>query len=138
MGGTGAPGAGSLIKEVTDSPLLGAKAAMQTSFDTFGSFPASVMTAPPYECPTKRPFRLTDDLGRVAATSPARLRVGLGDAHVLVRLLEDPVDALPSGAIDKAAVDENYGGSHVRTHDIRQVIAAARFEQKNADIGIFR
>jgi hypothetical protein len=28
MGGTGAPGAGSLISELTDSPLSGAKAAM--------------------------------------------------------------------------------------------------------------
>ena len=39
IGGTGAPGAGSLIKEATDSPLSGAKAAMYTSFATLGSLP---------------------------------------------------------------------------------------------------
>jgi hypothetical protein len=31
-----------------------------------------------------------------------------------------------------------FVGGATNPHDIRQVIAAARFEQKNADIGIFR
>src|SRR5258706_13107134 len=47
MGGTGAPGTGSLISEFTDSPLSGANAAMYTRPATFGSLPASVMTTPP-------------------------------------------------------------------------------------------
>src|SRR5204862_1934169 len=53
IGGTGAPGGGSLIRTATDSPLSGANAAMYTSPATFGSLPASVITAPPYECPTR-------------------------------------------------------------------------------------
>src|SRR6202007_314303 len=52
IGGTGAPGGGFLIRADTDSPLSGAKAAMYTSPATLGSFPASVMTTPPYEWPT--------------------------------------------------------------------------------------
>src|SRR5438034_6313588 len=47
IGGTGAPGGGSLISADTDSPLSGAKAAMYTRAETFGWFPASVITAPP-------------------------------------------------------------------------------------------
>src|SRR5438876_11430970 len=47
IGGTGAPGAGSLMSDPTDSPLSGAKAAMYTRAETFGWFPASVITAPP-------------------------------------------------------------------------------------------
>src|SRR5882672_224086 len=47
IGGTGAPGGGSLINVATDSPLSGANAVMYTSPATFGSFPASVITAPP-------------------------------------------------------------------------------------------
>src|SRR6266849_4247434 len=47
IGGTGAPGGGSLISEDTDSPLSGAKAVIYTSPATLGSFPASVITAPP-------------------------------------------------------------------------------------------
>src|SRR4029077_3772852 len=53
IGGTGAPGGGSLISDPTDSPLSGAKAAMYTRAETFGWFPASVITAPPYEWPTR-------------------------------------------------------------------------------------
>src|SRR5256714_14946110 len=49
IGGTGAPGTGSLMSAATDSPLSGAKAAMYTSPATLGSFPASVITTPPYE-----------------------------------------------------------------------------------------
>src|SRR6202049_2951196 len=49
IGGTGAPGGGSLISVPTDSPLAGAKAAMYTRAETFGWFPASVITAPPLE-----------------------------------------------------------------------------------------
>ena len=45
--GTGAPGGGSLIGVATDSPLSGAKAVIYTSPTTLGSFPASVITAPP-------------------------------------------------------------------------------------------
>src|SRR5438309_8034753 len=45
IGGTGAPGGGSLISDDTDSPLSGAKAATYTSPATFGSVPASVITA---------------------------------------------------------------------------------------------
>src|SRR6267143_1765475 len=44
---TAAPGGGSLISVATDSPLSGANAVMYTSPATFGSFPASVITAPP-------------------------------------------------------------------------------------------
>src|ERR1700741_3650233 len=47
IGGPGAPGGGSLISDPTDSPLSGAKAAMYTRAETFGWFPASVITAPP-------------------------------------------------------------------------------------------
>src|SRR5216683_3384901 len=47
IGGTGAPGGGSLISDPTDSPLSGAKAAMYTRAETLGWFPASVITAPP-------------------------------------------------------------------------------------------
>src|SRR6266850_4818438 len=47
IGGTGALGGGSLISDPTDSPLSGAKAAMYTRAETFGWFPASVITAPP-------------------------------------------------------------------------------------------
>src|SRR6266480_6339999 len=47
IGGTGAPGGGSLMSDDTDSPLSGAKAAMYTSPATFGSVPASVITTPP-------------------------------------------------------------------------------------------
>src|SRR5207244_11893085 len=53
IGGTGAPGGGSLISVATDSPLSGAKAVIYTSPATLGSFPASVITAPPYEWPTR-------------------------------------------------------------------------------------
>src|SRR5208282_1910417 len=47
MGGTGAPGGGSLMSVATDSPLSGAKAVMYTRPATFGLLPASVITAPP-------------------------------------------------------------------------------------------
>src|SRR5688572_23738653 len=47
IGGTGAPGGGSLISEDTDSPASGAKAAMYTSPATLGWSPASVITTPP-------------------------------------------------------------------------------------------
>src|SRR6059036_1854138 len=53
IGGTGAPGGGSLMREPTDSPLSGAKAVMYTNAATFGWVPASVITAPPYEWPTR-------------------------------------------------------------------------------------
>src|SRR6266478_4787906 len=47
IGGTGAPGGGLAIRVLTDSPLSGAKPVMYTNPATFGSVPASVMTAPP-------------------------------------------------------------------------------------------
>src|SRR5712671_5495205 len=47
IGGTGAPGGGSLMSDDTDSPSSKAKAAMYTRAETFGWFPASVITAPP-------------------------------------------------------------------------------------------
>src|SRR6266404_5839831 len=47
IGGTGAPGGGSLMSDDTDSPLSGANAVMYASPATFGSVPASVITAPP-------------------------------------------------------------------------------------------
>src|ERR1700741_3799955 len=53
IGGTGAPGGGFLISDDTDSPLSGANAAMYTRPATFGSLPASVITTPPYEWPTR-------------------------------------------------------------------------------------
>src|SRR6202049_4188128 len=46
IGGTGAPGGGSLRSADTDSPLSGANAVIYTSPTTLGSFPASVITAP--------------------------------------------------------------------------------------------
>src|SRR5580765_7357301 len=49
IGGWGPPAGKPLISDPTDSPLSGAKAAMYTNAATFGSVPASVMTAPPYE-----------------------------------------------------------------------------------------
>src|SRR3989449_8959166 len=53
IGGTGAPGGGSLINDPTDSPLFGAKAAMYKRAVTLGWFPASVITPPPSEWPTR-------------------------------------------------------------------------------------
>ncbi len=47
MGGTGAPGGGSAMRVLTDSPLSGAKAAMYASEATLGWVPASLMTTPP-------------------------------------------------------------------------------------------
>src|ERR671918_1440959 len=47
IGGTAAPGGGSLMSAATDSPASGAKAAMYTRPATLGSLPASVITAPP-------------------------------------------------------------------------------------------
>src|SRR5262245_63136128 len=77
IGGTGAPGGGSLISADTDSPLSGAKAATYTRPATFGSFPASVITAPPYEWPTRitGPFCAASVLF-VTATSSANEIVG--------------------------------------------------------------
>src|SRR5467141_5022730 len=72
IGGTGAPGGGSLISDDTDSPLSGAKAATYTSPATFGSVPASVMTAPPYEWPTRMTGPFCTAIARfVVATSSA-------------------------------------------------------------------
>src|SRR5207245_2884547 len=77
IGGTGAPGGGSLISVDTDSPLSGANAATYTRAATFGSVPASVITAPPYEWPT----RITGpscaaSVRLVTATSSTNERVG--------------------------------------------------------------
>src|SRR2546423_828268 len=47
IGGTGAPGGGGFINESPQSPLFGAKGGMYTRAETFGWFPASVITAPP-------------------------------------------------------------------------------------------
>src|SRR5712675_1030212 len=47
IGGTGAPGGGSLMSVATDSPLSGAKAVIYTRPATLGWLPASVITAPP-------------------------------------------------------------------------------------------
>src|ERR1700751_4485555 len=47
IGGWGPPGGKPLMSDPTDSPLSGAKAAMYTRAETFGWFPASVITAPP-------------------------------------------------------------------------------------------
>src|SRR3984893_2390870 len=53
IGGTGALGGGSLISVPTDSPLSGAKAAMYTRAETFGWFPASLITVRHREWPTR-------------------------------------------------------------------------------------
>src|SRR5262249_6340481 len=63
--------------EAAVSPLSGAKAAIYTRALTRGSTPASVMTKPPQECPT----RMTSPLARsiallVAVTSSSRDVVG--------------------------------------------------------------
>src|SRR6267143_4349710 len=72
IGGTGAPGGGFLISASTDSPLSGAKAETYTSPATFGSLPASVMTLPPYEWPTRITGPFCDAIARfVVATSSA-------------------------------------------------------------------
>src|SRR6266550_3213211 len=47
IGGTGAPGGGSAMRVLTDSPLSGANAAMYTREVTAGWLPASLITAPP-------------------------------------------------------------------------------------------
>src|SRR5580765_1163861 len=47
IGGWGPPDGKPLMRDPTDSPLSGAKAAMYTRAETFGWFPASVITAPP-------------------------------------------------------------------------------------------
>src|SRR5262245_44798363 len=77
IGGTGAPGTGSLMSVDTDSPLSGANAATYTRPATFGSLPASVITAPPYEWPTRitGPFKAA--IARfVTATSSMSEMVG--------------------------------------------------------------
>src|SRR6267142_3454909 len=77
IGGTAAPGGGSLSSEDTDSPLSGANAATYTSPATFGSLPASVITAPPYEWPTRIAGPFWAARARlVTATSSAKERVG--------------------------------------------------------------
>ena len=53
IGGTGALGSGSAIMLATDSPPSGANAATYTRPSTCGWLPASVMTTPPYEWPTR-------------------------------------------------------------------------------------
>src|SRR4030095_3065977 len=77
IGGTGAPGGGSLMSEATDSPLSGANAAMYTRPATFGWLAASVITTPPYEWPTRiaGPFCVAS-ARFVTATSPASEIVG--------------------------------------------------------------
>src|SRR4029434_278939 len=70
IGGTGAPGAGSLISAAADSPRPVATAAMETRVATRGSVPASVMTTPPYEWPTRTTGDFCSAMTRlVAATS---------------------------------------------------------------------
>src|SRR6267154_6000867 len=70
IGGAGAPGGGFLISVSTDSPLSGANAATYTSPTTLGSVPASLITAPPYECPTRMTGPSCSAIARcVAATS---------------------------------------------------------------------
>src|SRR6185295_596876 len=77
IGGTGAPGGGSLISVDTDSPLSGANAATYTSPATFGSLPASVITTPPYEWPTRITGPFCAAMARfVTATSSASETVG--------------------------------------------------------------
>src|SRR6202034_689108 len=49
IGGTGAPGGGSAISELTDSPVSGANAAREASAGRLGWLPASAMTTPPEE-----------------------------------------------------------------------------------------
>src|SRR5215475_528114 len=66
-----------LPREATVSPLSGANAAIYTKALTRGSTPASVMTKPPQECPT----RITSPPARsiallVAVTSSSREVVG--------------------------------------------------------------
>src|SRR6266436_3782930 len=77
IGGCGPPAGKVLISASTDWPLSGAKAAMYTSAATLGSLPASVITAPPYECPTRitGPGCASITLF-VVATSPASEIVG--------------------------------------------------------------
>src|SRR6266850_8304616 len=77
IGGTGVPGGGSLMSVATDSPLSGAKAVIYTSPATLGWVPASVITAPPYEWPTRIAGPSCDARMRlVTATSSANDRVG--------------------------------------------------------------
>src|ERR1700680_574000 len=55
-----------------DWPASGAKAATYTRLTTLGSFPASVITTPPYECPTRTVGPSCAATARlVAATSSA-------------------------------------------------------------------
>src|SRR4051794_19296971 len=77
IGGTGAPGGGSAMRVLTDSPLSGAKAVTYTSAETLGCVPTSVMTTPPYEWPTRTtsPSRASRT-SRVASTSPSSDCVG--------------------------------------------------------------
>src|SRR3954447_15201543 len=58
-GSGAASGTGSFVSDATDSPLSGMNAATYTSPTTFGSLPASVITDPPYEWPTR--ITLPDD-----------------------------------------------------------------------------
>src|SRR6266699_948854 len=56
-----------------DWPASGAKAATYTRLTTFGSFPASVITTPPYECPTRTVGPSCAAIARLAAaTSSAK------------------------------------------------------------------
>ena len=112
MGGTGAPGGGSAMRVFTDSPRSGANAAMYTSAATFGWVPASVMTAPPYECPTSTAWSACWSSARLvtATSSASESRRVLHDGHCVAGLPQDLVDGLPAGAVDETAMDEDDAG----------------------------
>ena len=84
-------------------PLPSLCAATYTSPTTFGSLPASVMTAPPYEWPTRMtgPFCNAIALrgGHVVSERRGRL---LNDRHGIAALLQSLVDASPSGPVHPA------------------------------------
>src|ERR1700722_7770776 len=77
IGGAGAPGGALAIRLKTDSPVSGANAVIYTSPATFGSVPASVTTAPPYEWPARMTSPGADAIACfVSAISWARDKVG--------------------------------------------------------------
>ena len=57
-----------------------------------------------------RAFRLRDDEPGRGDVVGKRYRRVLHDAHVVAVLLQELVDALPAGAVDKTAMDEHDGG----------------------------
>lgn len=107
-GGVGAP----LPCSPLVCPVSGAKAATYTSALTFGSLPASVITVPPQECPTRTTLPCwLFKARRVAATSSASEVSGFCTTVTATPLgLEQWHHFGPIGAVGERAVYDHHGG----------------------------